>query len=282
MQLSITKIALSVVAAFITLIVVLSSITQIDTGNVGVLVTRGQISDEVLPPGVYVRPFKTMIEVSAKEVPLVMEDLKPQTIDKISLTDLDIDIYVQASPDKVSQIVARWPGDFTKIIRPDGQTDEGVGVGLSYVQRQAREAIYTTVATFKSDTVHTKRSEIAAEVVKELQAGLDKEAGAGWFFVRSANVRNLVTDPALEAQIKAAANAQFERIAKDQQIEVAKREAERIRIVAQGEADAVRIKAQAISVQGGNEYVQLEAIKKWNGVLPTTQAGGAVPFINVK
>lgn len=54
------------------------------------------------------------------------------------------------------------------------------------------------------------------------------------------------------------------------------------RAEARGEADAIRIKAEAVAKQGGAEYVQLQAIAKWDGKLPVTSAGGAVPFINVK
>lgn len=94
-------------------------------------------------------------------------------------------------------------------------------------------------------------------------------------------MRNLVTDPALEANIKAAAAAQFEEQKKEREIQVAKKEAERRRIEAEGEAAAIRIKAEAISKQGGDDYVRLQVLAKWDGKLPTT-TGGAIPFINVK
>jgi len=118
--------------------------------------------------------------------------------------------------------------------------------------------------------------------VKTLQQALDAEAGKGMFFVRSANIRNLVTDPALEANIKAAAQAQFKLQEEKNRLLVAEVEADRKRAEARGEADAIKIKAEAVSKQGGAEFVQLEAIKKWDGKLPVTSAGGAVPFINVK
>ena len=153
---------------------------------------------------------------------------------------------------------------------------------LGYVTRQAREAVYTAVARRGSATVHTERAEIAADVVKSLQAQLDTEAGKGMFFVRSANVRNLVTDPALEANIKAAAQAQFKLQEEKNRLAVAEVEAERKRAEARGEADAIRIKAEAVAKQGGAEYVQLQAIAKWDGKLPVTSAGGAVPFIGLK
>ena len=264
---------LSVVA-----VATLSACTQIDTGNVGVESSMGQFKPEVLTPGVYFTLFKRVTEVSAKEILLPVEDMRPQTKDKITLTDLDIDLYIQIAPDKATEILTRWPGDTTG----SGAGDGSVGVGLNYVLRVAREAIYSDIATRSSATVHTERSEIASTVVKSVQDDLDKSVGKGWFFVRSANVRNIVTDPALEANIKAAAAAQFELQKKERDIQVAKAEAERKRIEAQGDAEAIRIKAQAVSAQGGDDFVRLEAIKRWDGKLPTTMGAGAIPFVNVK
>jgi len=255
----------------------LSACSQIDTGNIGVESTLGQVKKEIMQPGVYFTLFKRVTEVSAKELPLQMDNMRPQTADKITLADLDVDIYVQIDPSKAAEIMTRWPGDLTYL-----KDEEGARVGLNYVTRQAREAIYNGVAKFGSATVHTERSQLAAGIVAQLQKDLDESAGKGWFFVRSANVRNLVTDPALEANIKLAANRQFEIQAKDKEIELATREAQRKRVEAQGDADAIRVRAAAISTQGGAEYVQLQAISKWNGVLPTTQAGGATPFLNIK
>lgn len=251
--------------------------SQIDTGNVGVESTMGQVRKETMQPGVYFTLFKRVTEVSAKESVLSLDDLKPQTSDKISLADLDVDIYVQIDPARAPEIMTRWPGDAVHV-----KGEDGVRVGANYVTRQAREAIYNTVSKFGSATVHTERTALAAGIVTALQKDLDDSAGKGWFFVRSANVRNLVTDKALEANIKLAANRQFEIQAKDKEIELAKREADRKRIEAQGDADAIRVRAAAVSAQGGEEYVRLQAIAKWDGKLPVTQAGGAVPFINVK
>lgn len=258
-------------------VLVLGACTQIDTGNVGVEATLGQVKPQVADPGMYFTLFKTMYEVCAREMPLSLNDMRPQTSDKITLTDLDIDFYVQIDPSKAPFILTKWAGDRTAI------KEEGCDrIGMNYVTRQAREAIYDVASKFKSDTIHTERASIAAGAVKALQASLDAEAGKGMFFVRSANVRNLVTDPALEKNIKDAANAQFQLQAERNMLEVTRVQADRQRAQAQGEADAIRIKAEAVSKQGGAEYVQLQAIQKWDGKLPTTNAGGVTPFIHLK
>lgn len=258
------------------LLMFVAACSQIDTGNVGVESTLGQVKKESLPPGVYFTMFKRVVEVVAKESPLALNDMKPQTSDKITLADLDVDVYYQIDAGKAPDILTRWPGDLVQV-----EKEDGMRAGMNYVQRQAREAIYAAVSQFKSDTVHTKRSEIAAEVMKSLQANLDAEAGKGWFFVRSVNIRNLVTDPALENQIKLAAQEQFKLQQEENRLKTARVEADRKRVEAQGAADAIRINAQAIAVQGGKEYVELKAIEKWDGKLPATMAG-VVPFVNVK
>jgi regulator of protease activity HflC (stomatin/prohibitin superfamily) len=262
-------------ALILGLAVLMTGCSQIDTGNVGVESTLGQVKPETLPPGVHFTLFKRVTEVVGKEAPLQLNDLKPQTSDKITLQDLDVDIYVQINPANAAKIMTKWPGDLTKV---DGE--DGYRLGFNYVARQAREAVYSAVARRGSATVHTERAQIAADLVKDLQASLDSEAGKDLFFVRSANVRNLVTDPALEANIKAAAQAQFKLQEEKNKLEVAKVEADRKRAEAQGEADAMRIKAQAISNSGGAEYVQLKAIEKWDGKLPTNTAG-VIPFVNL-
>jgi len=258
------------------LAVLFAGCSQIDTGNVGVESTLGQVKADTMPPGVYFTLFKRVTEVVAKEAPVALDNLKPQTSDKITLQDLDIDVYVQINPAKAAEIMTKWPGDVTSVKGEDGSR-----IGANYVARQAREAVYTAVAKRGSATVHTERAVIASDVVKDLQASLDAEAGKDLFYVRSANVRNLVTDPALEANIKAAAQAQFKLQEEENRLKVARVEADRKRTEAQGEADSIRIKAEAVSKQGGAEYVQLQWISKWNGALPTTQLSGATPLISL-
>jgi regulator of protease activity HflC (stomatin/prohibitin superfamily) len=64
----------------------------------------------------------------------------------------------------------------------------------------------------------------------------------------------------------------------EKQIEAARGEAESRLINAKAEADAIRIKGEALAENP--KLVELSAIEKWNGVLPTI-TGGAVPFVNV-
>jgi regulator of protease activity HflC (stomatin/prohibitin superfamily) len=64
-------------------------------------------------------------------------------------------------------------------------------------------------------------------------------------------------------------------------LERVKYEAEQKVVQAEAEAKVIQIQASAIKAQGGKEYIELKAIEKWNGVLPTYMGSGAVPFVNV-
>lgn len=52
---------------------------------------------------------------------------------------------------------------------------------------------------------------------------------------------------------------------------------------AKGEAEAIRIQSEAIRQNGGQAYIDLQSVKRWDGKLPVTIMGGngAIPFINM-
>jgi len=79
----------------------------------------------------------------------------------------------------------------------------------------------------------------------------------------------------IQAKTKADADAS----AAQAQVAVAKAQADAQIEQARGQAESNRLLAQSISTNP--EVVQLRAIEKWDGHLPTT-TGGAVPFINVR
>lgn len=215
--------------------------TQIDTGNVGVERTLGNVKPETLAPGVYMTVFKTVDEFTAKEVPLSLADLKPKSRDNLTMTDVDIDVYFKVNPSKMAALYIKYQGDVSEVLKPgsDGSMkktgDEIVGMGR--VLREARESVYRAIARFDATTMHLKREEIAAAVREVLQHELNV-TDPGAFEITNVNVRSLVTDPALEASIRERAKVDQEIEAKLKQNDLAKAEAKRLLIEAEGQAAA--------------------------------------------
>jgi prohibitin 1 len=260
----------------------LTACSQIDTGNVGVIKTGGQYKVEELSPGWHFTLFSTVFEASTKENAIQFNDMKPKTADQITVEDLDIDVYYQMSPAKAQETMVKLAGDLAK------NQDGDYVPGYNYVSRIARESAYNVMATVKASDAQQKRGSIPADIQKSMQEELDKKFEKGWFVVTNVNLRNLTVDSKLEAAIRDAAQVQYQIEAKQKQVELAKAEADRQRAIAQGEADSARIKAEGLRTAQGADYLKLleiqnqsEAIKKWDGKLPATVAGGATPMIGI-
>lgn len=177
--------------------------SQIDTGNVGVSRFGGKTNLEELSPGLSVTWFANVDEVTTKEVLFPIRDMKPKSKDNLTISDLDVDIYIKIDPSKVAETMVKYQGDvvpYRDLVKQEGASSDYV-VGPTKVIREARETIYRVASRFDATTMHTKRDEVAAEIAKGLQAELNASDTGTWI-VTSVNVSNLVTDPAIEKAIR--------------------------------------------------------------------------------
>lgn len=271
---------LFLVAALAALVVAgnLAGCTQIDTGNVGIESTFGQVKEQSLTPGVYNTVFKRVLEVSAKEIPIEVANLTPKAKDNVTLQDVDLTVYYKIDPARAPAIFTRYSGDVSTL------KDSGdVALASGLVARMAREATYKAFAAVLASEAHTKRTDIAADIRSATQAEIDADAGKGWIQVTNIIVRNIVTDPRLEESIKQAAAVEFQIREKNQQISLAKSEAERKRIEAEGEARANKIIADSLS-PALIQLRQIEATAMFakNGTHTVLLPQGAQPLIQVK
>lgn len=267
-------------------IALLSGCTIVETGNVGVERAFGKVSPDAKPQGTYLTVFDSIDEVTTKEVNFQVNDLNPKSRDNLTLQDFDADIYFKVTPASIPALFVKYQGDYQRhsdII--EGGNNVGV-VGYNRVLRAAREATYDAIARFDAVTMHTKRAEISAEIQKLLQAELDA-SDKGAFTITSINVRNLLTDKAIEAAIRERAKTDQDIARKLKEVELAKAEAERLRQQAQGEADANQILAQSLTPTVMQlRMAELErdtalalASKAGNTVLLN---GAATPLVNVR
>jgi prohibitin 1 len=264
----------------------LGACTQIDTGNVGVERTLGKVGTEALPPGVHFTLFKTVDEFTSKEVIFQLDNMTPKSRDNLTMQDMDLDVIYKVDGSRVPALYAKYQGDIVKHDQVVKGGSSDLIISHSRVVREAREAVYKSVASFDATTMHTRRTEITEAVRKVLQAELDA-ADKGAFTITSVNVRNLVVDKALEDAIR-------QKAATDQRIEQAQRElaltkaeAEKLIAKAEGEAKANRILAESITaplirmreIEAQRDAAIAIAGKAGNTVL---LGGVATPLIQIK
>lgn len=263
----------------------LAACSQIDTGNVGVERTLGKVGTEALTPGVYFTLFKSVDEFTTKEVSFQLVDMTPKSRDNLTMKDVDIDVYYKITPAAVPGLYVKYQGDVVQHNQIVQGGTKDLVVAFSRVSREAREAIYKSVAELDATTMHTKRTELSEMVRARLQEELEKN-DKGAFVVTAVNVRNLLTDPAIEAAIRSRAETDQAIEKKRKEVELAKAEAERLIVQAQGEARANEIISASLTpslkeiklAELQRDTALALASKPGNTVL---LGGGGTPLVNV-
>jgi regulator of protease activity HflC (stomatin/prohibitin superfamily) len=230
----------------LSIVALLNGCSQIDTGNVGVERTLGKVNANALTPGVYFTIFKSVDEFTAKEVSFALENLTPKSRDNLTMKDVDIDIYYKTTPGAIPGLFIKYQGD---VVRHDQVVANGTGdlvVAYSRVLREAREAAYKAFASFDATAMHTKRAELSETVRATLQKELDN-TDPGSFIITAVNVRNLLTDPAIENAIRQRAETDQAIERKIKEVELARAEAERLSVEAAGQAAANNLISQSLT-----------------------------------
>lgn len=195
------------------------------------------------------------------------------------------------------------------------QTSEGLSittdVGITYeikeenvvkVFTKYRLGIKEITDTFLHNMVRDAMNEVASTMTVDQIYGVKKEEyiqRVNKLVIKSASPNGIDVDKiylmgsfklpdsvrdSIDAKIQASQNAikvenevATSRAEAQKRIVEAEANAKQIIINAESQAKANRILAESLT----SEFVQYQAILKWNGQLPSTNAGGAIPFLNI-
>ena len=261
----------------IALIVIFGSFGTVGAGERGVKTRFGAIVSTV-PQGLYFKfPFIDTVHILEVKTRTINYDKNGKEGDATDtsqlfgaskdLQDVQIGVVVNyhISADKVQSIFAQYSSVDnyeTNVIEPI-----------------IREVVKSTSAQYTAEELVTKRAEYSDKVNMLLNSSLSaKDAILEKFSVTNFEFSKSFSQ-AIENKVTAVQNAE----AQKNKLEQVKYEAQQTIETAKATAEAQRISAQALTSQGGKDYVQLKAIEKWDGKLPTQLVpGSAVPFIDLK
>jgi regulator of protease activity HflC (stomatin/prohibitin superfamily) len=268
------------VAAVVLATLGLGSCTTIETGNVGVKSSFGQIDLDEVPAGfTFKAPMFTSINnYNVREIPLDLQNLTPKAKDNLSLKDMDVSIFYEVNPARVADVVAEFKG------QTPWDSENGVYLpGQGIVERFSREAVYDVVSRLESLTIHQRRELLVGDVKNQLQLKLDK-ISPSTFTITNVVIRAITTDPSIEASIRNAVKAQKMLEQMEVQTEIAKKQAEVAVTKAEGEAQANRALAASLTpelLRKQQNDVMLAFAESGNAstiVLPSN----ATPLVNIK
>jgi regulator of protease activity HflC (stomatin/prohibitin superfamily) len=233
----------------------------VNAGERGVLITLGNPSDIPTSEGLHVKiPFIQTVVIMDVKTQKYESELSAASLDLQEVTT-KIAINYHLQPDSVSKVYREIGIDYTSRV----------------IQPIESEANKEATAKFSAEQLITRRSEVRNMMVETLRNKLESRN----IIVEDISIIDFKFSPSFTAAIE---NAQVQRqnsIAAENKLKQIEFEAKQRVTQAQGEAEAIKIQAQAIQAQGGREYVQLQAINKWSGTLPLV-TGGSIPFINLE
>ena len=241
-----TLISLGLIAILILLAFTISA-TTIDVGERGLTLGFGQVKSTLSQGFHWVNPLYSVSKFNIR-------NNKYEAVANSASSDLQ---QAQIS------VAVNFNIDETKII--DIYTTYGENFMDRIFVQNVQEAVKSVSAKYTASELITKREQVKADIKSKMT-----EMTANVVVITDVAITNVDFSDSFDAAIESKVKADQQALEAEAQLRTSKLQSE-----------AIRVQADAIKNAGGEEYVRLKAIEKWNGVLPTT-VGGAVPFINIK
>lgn len=273
------KITIGVIAFFVVIILLFVqpiSFENIDAGNVGIKINlygtdKGVDNITLVTGRVWYNSWTTKII----EFPTFTQsvDYDPFVITTKDAAEFKVDpkLNYHINPDKVPQIYRQYR-------RPLGEIQQG------FMKNTIYDAYRIAANSFTSDSVMSNREVFENRVQNILTQTLGKDG-----FIYDQLTSAITPPPSLRQMIDEKNTSIQARLKAENMAKQAEAEAKVLVAKAEGQAKATLIRAHAESE--ANELrrktltpllIQQEWVAKWNGVLPTTSAGGASLMLGIK
>jgi prohibitin 2 len=256
------KTAMYAAAAVVIFFVITSFITTVPASHFGIVTLWGEVTETVLTEGLhFVNPFVKVHKISVGLDTAKTENTEAASKD-LQTVHTSVTVNFRVNPAEVRKLYVQNPN-----LQYESQ----------YVVPAIKEILKAVTSHYTAEELVTKRTEVSGKIREQLATKL-----AGYhLLVQDINITNFDFSKAFNESIESKVRATQEAERAQRDLERVKFEAEQKIVTAKANAQAIKIQAEAINSAGGASFVQLEAIKKWDGKLPTYTGGAPVPFLNV-
>lgn len=232
----------------------------VDAGERAIVLTWGSVTS-VVDDGLHIKlPYIQAVKIVDVRTRKAHSPAQAASAD-MQRVQTDVALNYHLDPDKLTEIYTR----------------SGLDIEATLIDPRIQEVVKAVTAKFQADKLLLQREVVKADIEQMLKVSL-----APYFvIVEAVQITNFTFSEQYEAAIEAKQTAEQNAQKAKNDLERIKVEAEQKIATAQAEAEAIRIQSEAIKAQGGEGYVQLKAIEKWNGVLPTYTGNGPLPFLQV-
>lgn len=267
------------------LMLAFSSWFQVDQGERGVVLRNGKLV-RVSEPGLdFKTPFIDSVStVSVRDHTFIFENLEAYSYDQQPAT-LRVSVTYRVPTEHVAELYAEY-GTISNL-------------QMRVLERKTPDAVKNVFGRYTAVRAIQERQKLGVDVNAAVLSAMDgapvqivgvqvEEVGFSKAYEHSIEQRMLAQvqiettrqqkeTAMITAEIQVV-KAKAEADARRQQFTA---EADGIRL--RGEAEAASIRAKAEALAANTNLVSLNAVEKWDGVLPATQVpGAALPFIGIK
>jgi prohibitin 1 len=227
------------ILAFILVILLLSAVTRVGTGHVGVLTLFGKVTGETLGEGIHViNPLKTNNEMSIQTSTLKESASVPSS--EGLMMSLDTSLIYHLNPDRAADVFQHIGADYENVV----------------VEPTLRSAIRESTASHTANALYTgEREMVAKQILDQITQELNKRG----ITVENVLLRDIQLPATLKAAIEAKQQAEQESLAMNFRLQKETQEAQRKRIEAAGVRDFQQIVAQGIT----------PSLLEWKGIEAT-------------
>jgi prohibitin 2 len=249
------KIAKIVGLVILGLVLFFNAFTIIPPGHRGVAVFLGKIDPAVRGEGVTFQvPFLQQVNIIPVQQ-LTATDKTTCFSKDLQTVDVTYSVLYRLPADKVVQLFQEFAGNpYTAQVVP-----------------RLEESLKQVTATYRAEDAVKSREAIKIDVIEKLRSNLE-----GMVDIRDVVIRNIDLTDELEKAIELKQVAEQQAFAKEYELKKAIKDAEITVVGAKAEAEAVKIKGEAIAQNP--KVIDLEIAKKWDGKTPqsvVTSAGGS-------
>jgi regulator of protease activity HflC (stomatin/prohibitin superfamily) len=167
-----------------------------------------------------------------------------------------------------------------------GQYGDLEGAVTRLIDPRVRSGVKTIFGQYDAVRAIQERAALNKDIDAAITASI-----TGPIQIVSVQIENIDFSDAYEQSVEQRMLAQVEIQKREENLRTTQVEAEIARTKAEGEANAIRlrgeaeaaaIKARADALRANADLVQLQAVEKWDGKLPTTMVpGSSLPFVNL-
>lgn len=222
---------------------VFSGCERIETGEVGLRVGFDkQVNTTELLPGTFNQTLVgSVLTFPVRDIALGLDDIHPQTADNSTLDDMDITVIYSINPAAVGEL-------YTTKSRAFHTRDESDDIVLmyNYLTTVARSATYKAAAQHDALKTISARAEIEADTAKYITAALADEKLDTSLTITKVQVRNIQPAKNIIASANAVITAQNNLKAKQVEVDIARKEAERLSLLSSNTQNVRYMEAKAL------------------------------------